>query len=130
MNQLRPGSRPSAAMGVLSRSGLSLNKIVIRIISNGQMLFLVVFSEKLGISSCILLRTKGQLVTRGNPRAYAGLALPPYTLITHSAKRRQLVELFCETIIVLLRLSRGRNDIESETLDPDSVDPCLKTSLY
>ncbi|GFW89914.1 hypothetical protein TNCV_4196021 [Trichonephila clavipes] len=45
-----PGPRSSDTMRTSSRSRRSINKIMIRIISKGQLLFLVVFSEKLGIS--------------------------------------------------------------------------------
>ncbi|GFW78454.1 hypothetical protein TNCV_1380001 [Trichonephila clavipes] len=75
--------------GALSRSRLSHNEIIIRIIS----------TVKCVISGCILQKNTEfrmyQLARWDGHRPCTGLRLPPFTFITHSVKRQQSVKPVC-----------------------------------
>ncbi|GFX77992.1 hypothetical protein TNCV_971471 [Trichonephila clavipes] len=75
--------------GSSSRSRLSLNKITIRIISTVNCYF------RLHSPKNWEFRMICQLATCDDCLPCLGLGLPPYTIITHSVKRRQSVEPVC-----------------------------------
>ncbi|GFV07183.1 hypothetical protein TNCV_3602011 [Trichonephila clavipes] len=86
-----PGPRASAIMRASSRSRLSLNKIVIRIIST------VKCYSRLYSPKNWKFQTICQMAVCDDHRPCKRLGLPPYTIITHSVKRRQLIEPVCAT---------------------------------
>ncbi|GFX46900.1 hypothetical protein TNCV_4040441 [Trichonephila clavipes] len=80
------GPRASAAIGASSRSRLSPNKIVIRIVSTVKCYFRLYSPKNWEF------RTRCQLDTCDDRRSCTGVGLPPYTIITPSVKRLQSVE--------------------------------------
>ncbi|GFX21140.1 hypothetical protein TNCV_4367191 [Trichonephila clavipes] len=84
-----PGPRTMVSIGVSSRSRL---KIMIRIISIVKCYFRLYSPKNWEF------RTICQLVTCENLPPCIGQDLPPYTLITHLVKRRQLVEPVCAIV--------------------------------
>ncbi|GFS68036.1 hypothetical protein TNCV_1362591 [Trichonephila clavipes] len=79
-------ARASATMGALSRSRLSLNKIMIPITSVVKCYFWLHSSK-----NCEL-QTTCQLATCDDRHPCIGLRLSPYAIITHSFKRWQSVQ--------------------------------------
>ncbi|GFX46899.1 hypothetical protein TNCV_4040442 [Trichonephila clavipes] len=75
------GPRASAAIGASSRSRLSPNKIVIRIVSTVKCYFRLYSPKNWEF------RTRCQLDTCDDRRSCTGVGLPPYTIITPSVKR-------------------------------------------
>ncbi|GFS68033.1 hypothetical protein TNCV_1362571 [Trichonephila clavipes] len=90
--RLKTGVQGSATMGAPSRSQLSLNEIIIRIISTVKCYF------RLSTPNKWEFRTTCQLATCDDRRPCIGLRLSPYIIITHSVKRRQSVEPVCAIV--------------------------------
>ncbi|GFV41438.1 hypothetical protein TNCV_5048431 [Trichonephila clavipes] len=87
-----PGPRATTTMETSPRFRIGLNKIMIRIISTDKCFF-PLYSPKNWEYWTIC-----QLVTCDDRHPCIDLSLPPYTIITHSVKRRQLVEPVCAIV--------------------------------